>query len=205
MKTKIAILDYDIGNVKSVVKAVEVCGATAVLTDNPQIIVKSQGLIVPGVSAFGACIESLKKKNLTEFLKNYISSGRKYLGICLGYQILFESSEESPGYEGLSIFKGIVKRFPKNLKVPHIGWNSVKIAKQTEMFKDIPDESYFYFVHSYYPEPADKEIISGYTDYGIKFASCIESKNIMACQFHPEKSSKHGLQLIRNFIRWCDE
>jgi glutamine amidotransferase len=205
MKPQIAVLDYDIGNVRSVVKAVEACGADPVLTDSPDVIYKSQGLIVPGVSALGACIKSLEKKNLTGFLKDYISGGRKYLGICLGYQILFESSEESPGFEGLSIFKGTVRRFPKNLKVPHIGWNSVKIPRQAVMFRGIPDESYYYFVHSYYPEPEDSKIISGYTDYGVKFASAVEFQNIMACQFHPEKSSKYGLLLIRNFVRWCSE
>lgn len=203
MTPKIAVLDYDIGNVRSVIKAVEAAGGSPILTDDPEVIFSADGLIVPGVSAFGACMESLKKKNLVDFLKKYIESGKKYLGICLGYQILFESSEESPSASGLSIFKGKVKRFPEGLKIPHMGWNSVSTKKDSLMFAGIPDESYFYFVHSYYPEPEDNQIVSGTTIYGVNFASAIEYKNVIACQFHPEKSSKNGIMLLKNFIRWC--
>jgi len=203
MKKKIAVLDYDIGNVRSVIKALEYVGADPVLTDNPAIILNSAGLVVPGVSAFGACIEKLQQKNLFEFLKEYLSSGRKYLGICLGYQILFDESEESPGVSGLKIFKGMVKKFPAGVKVPHIGWNSVRQSRTTMSYDGIADNAYFYFVHSFYPEPEDPEIVSGWTEYGITFASSIEHKNIWAVQFHPEKSSKNGLRLIKNFVRWC--
>ncbi|MCX7831733.1 MAG: imidazole glycerol phosphate synthase subunit HisH, partial [Actinobacteria bacterium] len=166
-------------------------------------IMSSMGLIVPGVSSFGACVEKLKEKGLFEFLQKYIESGKKYLGICLGYQLLFESSEESPGIEGLCIFKGTVKRFGSGIKVPHIGWNTVQPVTGKTMFKDV-NSLYYYFVHSYYVEPNNKDIVSGYTDYGINFASSIEYQNIWACQFHPEKSSASGLQLLRNFVRWCE-
>lgn len=205
MKTRIAVLDYDIGNVRSVVKALEYLGAEAVLTSEKEKIFNAHGLVVPGVSAFGACMTSLVRKNLVELLLEYINSGRKYLGICLGYQILFEKSEESPEAEGLSVFKGTVRKFPGGLRVPHIGWNSLNIKIQDGMFEGIQDGSYFYFVHSYFPEPEDPGIISATTEYGIEFASAVESENIRACQFHPEKSSKQGLKLLENFLRWCQE
>lgn len=203
MKKQIAVLDYDIGNVKSVIKALEYVGAEPVLTDDPDTILNSAGLVVPGVSAFGACVEKLQQKSLFEFLIEYLTSGRKYLGICLGYQILFEGSEESPGVSGLKIFKGMVKKFPAGVKVPHIGWNSVRQAKTAISYDGIADNTYFYFVHSYYPEPENTEIVSGWTEYGSIFASSIEHENIWAVQFHPEKSSQNGLKLLKNFVRWC--
>jgi imidazole glycerol phosphate synthase glutamine amidotransferase subunit len=205
MKAKIAVLDYDIGNVKSVIKALEFVGAKAVLTDHPEEILKSAGLVVPGVSAFGACIEKLRQKKIFEFLQEYLVSGRRYLGICLGYQILFEGSEESPGVPGLKIFHGYVRKFSPGVRIPHIGWNSVEQARKTISYDGIPNDSFFYFVHSYFPEPADKRIISGWCEYGERFAASIESQNIWAVQFHPEKSSKNGLKLLENFYRWCLE
>lgn len=202
MKSKIAVLDYDIGNVRSVVKALEHAGAEVLLTSDGKAIKDACGLVVPGVSAFGACIEKLEEKGLFDFLVDYLKSGRKYLGICLGYQILFEESEESPGYRGLSYLKGKVRKFTKGVKVPHIGWNEVEKKDESKMFSEVGGK-YFYFVHSYYVEPQDEEIVSGWTEYGDTFASAIEHENIWACQFHPEKSSGNGIALLKSFVRWC--
>lgn len=202
MKVRIAVLDYDIGNVRSVVKALEHAGAEVLLTSDTKKINGTYGLVVPGVSAFGACVEKLEEKELFGFLLEYLKSGKKYLGICLGYQILFEESEESPGYRGLSYLKGRVRKFTRGVKVPHIGWNEVEKKDDSQMFEQVKGR-FFYFVHSYFVEPVDGEIVSGWTEYGNRFASAIEHENIWACQFHPEKSSANGIALLKNFVRWC--
>lgn len=206
MKAKIAVLDYGIGNIRSVIKALEFLGAEVTFTSSFNKINRCKGLVLPGVSSFGACIDKLEKDNMKEKLISYLTSKKPYLGICLGYQILFEESEEAPGKKGLSIFGGTVKKFSNNLKIPHMGWNSVKINRHgSRMFQGIKNNSYFYFVHSYYPVPQNKEIISGVTEYGLSFASSICYENIWACQFHPEKSSNKGLHILNNFCRWCEE
>lgn len=204
MTIRIAVLDYDIGNVRSVAKALERSGAEVTLTADEEVIMNSAGLVVPGVSSFGACVQKLQEKELFDFLRSYISSGKKYLGICLGYQLLFEESEESPGFSGLSVFKGKVRRFQDNVRIPHIGWNEVEFKDSSEMFNGV-EKRYFYFVHSYYVDPEDKSIVSGWTEYGVRFASAIEVGNVWACQFHPEKSSTSGLKILENFIRWCSK
>lgn len=203
MSARIAVVDYGVGNVRSVIKALEYLGAKPVFTSNISEINSCSGLVVPGVSSFKACMASLSQHRLDAYLKDAIQSGKKYLGICLGYQILFEESEENPGVPGLGIFKGRVKMFSGKVKIPHMGWNEVRIEKDSMMFAGLKSGSYFYFVHSYFPQPEQTEIIAGTTEYGERFASAIEHGNVWACQFHPEKSSKNGLKILQNFIRWC--
>lgn len=205
----IAIVDYGMGNLRSVHKAFESQGLGSVVTNDHKTILNASGLVLPGVGAFGDCIKNLKEYNLIETIKDFIDSGRPYLGICLGYQILFEKSEESPDLEGLCILEGEVVRFKfdrkQNLKVPHMGWNQINIKKQSSMLDGIQDKSWFYFVHSYYPVPKDSGIIAITSNYGIEFSAAIEYKNIFASQFHPEKSSDHGLRIIKNFAQRCGE
>lgn len=190
----IAIADYGMGNLRSVSKALLYIGAEVSVTDSADEILKADALVVPGVGAFGGCIKNLKKLGLIDIIKKFIGSGRPYLGLCLGMQILFETSEEAKGVPGLSIFSGTVNKFPASLglKIPHMGWNTVT-----------PSNDYMYFVHSYYVAPKDKSIIAGETEYGIKFCSIIKKDNIWATQFHPEKSQKKGLEFLNNFIELC--
>lgn len=205
----IAIVDYGMGNLRSVHKAFESQGLDSVVTNDQKTILNASGLVLPGVGAFGDCIKNLREYNLIETIKDFIDSGRPYLGICLGYQILFEKSEESPDFKGLCILEGKVVRFKfdrkQNLKVPHMGWNQINIKKQSSMLDGIQNKSWFYFVHSYYPVPKDPSIIAITSNYGIEFAAAIEYKNIFASQFHPEKSSDHGLRIIKNFAQRCGE
>ena len=161
------------------------------------------------VGAFGDCVNNLNDYGLTSPIKDFIDSGRPFLGICLGLQVLFEESEESPGLPGLGIFKGKVVRFPdlkeEGLKVPHMGWNEIKIVKDTPVLKDIPQDSWFYFVHSYYASPEDDSISAVKTTYGFEFTAAVSKDNIFASQFHPEKSSTLGLKIVRNFAAICGE
>jgi len=196
----IAILDYGAGNLKSVSKALDFLGAEHKITNSPKEIAKSDKLIFPGVGNFGDVMALLNEKKLTEPIKSFISSGKPYLGICLGLQILYESSEESPGINGLGILEGNARRFKIGFKVPHIGWNTIKIRKKSMLFSGIIDENYFYFVHSYYVNPKYMKSILTTTDYGTEFVSGIEAGNIFAVQFHPEKSGKIGLRLLENFL-----
>lgn len=204
---KIVILDYGMGNLRSVQKALEKYGALVVLSSHPEEIKDMAALVVPGVGAFDDCIRNLKRNNLDRTITEFISSGRPFLGICLGLHILFEGSEEGRE-KGLGIFKGKVLRFAPMLKVPHMGWNSLELTasgKKCEILKDIKDGEYFYFVHSYYVKPEDKSIIATTTDYDVEFTSSVYSKNIFACQFHPEKSHKAGLKLIENFVKYTQK
>jgi imidazole glycerol phosphate synthase glutamine amidotransferase subunit len=195
----IAIVDYGMGNLKSVTNAFKRLGADVVITRDKREIESSSAIVLPGVGAFGKCIENLKKLDLFHFIKTLIMNNRRYLGICLGMQILFESSEEAPGVEGMGIIKGTVPKFKGNIKVPHMGWNSIEVMKNTEIFDGIKNGENFYFVHSYYCQP-EEDVIATKTDYGIEFASSVLKGNIFACQFHPEKSQKVGLRLLQNFI-----
>ncbi len=195
----IAIIDYGAGNLKSITNALDFLGIKYKVTDTKEDIKKADKLIFPGVGSFGDCMSSLKKKGLIEPLKEEIKK-KPYLGICLGLHVLFEKSEESPGIKGLNIFKGEVKRFKsKNLKIPHIGWNTIKIIKENRLLKDIKNNSYFYFVHSFYVKPINRKIISTKTDYGIEYCSGIAKDNIFAFQFHPERSGKVGLNILKKF------
>jgi imidazole glycerol phosphate synthase glutamine amidotransferase subunit len=196
----IAIVDYGMGNLKSVTNAFLKLGAAVTVTRDKEEIEKASAVVLPGVGAFGRCIENLKVFDLFDFLKGLLGSDKRYLGICLGMQILFESSEEAPGVEGMGFIKGAVPRFRGDVKVPHMGWNSVEIiAKKAEIFEGIRNHEHFYFDHSYYCQP-EEDVIATKTAYGVDFASSVIKGNVFACQFHPEKSQKAGLRLLRNFI-----
>lgn len=205
----IAIIDYGMGNLRSVSKAFECLGHSTTVTRIPEEISNSSGIVLPGVGAFGDCIRNLDEFDLIEPIKKSIMQRKPFLGICLGLQVLFDESEESPGTRGLGIFKGKIVRFPKfdekRLKIPHMGWNQVELAKETPLLKGIPNRSWFYFVHSYYPEPEDEEIIAATSTYGIDFTCAVSAGSIFACQFHPEKSSNLGLRILSNFANSCGE
>ena len=204
----IAIVDYGMGNLRSVSKAFQSQGFDAVVTRDPNEISEASGLVLPGVGAFGDCVKNLSDYGLISPIKDFIASDKPFLGICLGLQVLFEESEESPGAKGLGILKGKVVRFPDfedGLKVPHMGWNEIKIVKDTPVLKDIPQESWFYFVHSYYPSPEDDSISAVKTNYGFEFTAAVSVDNVFASQFHPEKSSTLGLKIVQNFASFCGE
>ena len=200
--SRVTVLDYGLGNLKSVAKAFAALGHDVVVTSDSSDIERASLLVVPGVSAFGACVERLAETGLAETIRSHIEKGRPYFGICLGYQVLFEQSEEDPGVSGLGIFHGTVRRFPAGMTVPHMGWNTVEYTREEPIFKGIPQKTYFYFVHSYYPDP-EPELVAAVTEYGVEFASAIARDNVCATQFHPEKSSRQGLMLLENVYRWC--
>ncbi len=205
----IAIIDYQMGNLRSVQKAFERKGMEARITDDIAVLRDADGLVLPGVGAFGDCYRELNSRKLVEPILGWIESGRPFLGICLGLQVLFDFSEESGDVEGLKVIRGSVRRFtPNGLKVPHMGWNQVsypsgneKDTVQCPLFEGIPDGTFFYFVHSFYVVPDDTKAVSGWTTYGFPFASAIWRGNMFATQFHPEKSQEAGLRVIENFGR----
>lgn len=192
----IVIIDYGVGNLASVKNALDMLGVESQISDRPSAIKKADALILPGVGAAGQGMKNLKKSGLDKIIVSEIKKGKPFLGICLGMQLLFEKSEEG-NVSCLGIFKGAVKRFKKMRKIPQIGWNEVKC----KAFQNIHNNSYFYFVNSYYCLPKDKDIIAGLTDYGEIFASIVAKKNVIGVQFHPEKSGKIGFQLLRNFAK----
>lgn len=202
----IQIVDYGTGNLRSVQKAFEWLGHPAILTRNPADIKNAERLVLPGVGAFGAAMANLKQYGLIEPVKDFIYSGRPFLGICLGMQLLLTESEEQGQHFGLDIIQGRAVRFfdrpekSKNFKVPHIGWNTIKKVRNCPILDEVPDGANVYFVHSYYVEP-QPEAVSAITDYGIEFCSVIQSGNIFATQFHPEKSGKIGLKILDNFAK----
>ena len=205
----IAIIDYKAGNLRSVQKALEECGATAHITADAEDISAADGVVFPGQGACDASMLSIRERGLFEIIRHSIDSGKPFLGVCLGLQLLLESSEE--GEEPcLAILKGSTKRLPPEkteqvgLKIPHMGWNSVSLSIQHPVFEGIPNDSYFYFVHSYYADPEDKDIVAGVTNYGIDFCSAVAWDNVAAVQFHPEKSGAVGLRLYRNFLTLVD-
>lgn len=196
----VGIIKYGAGNIYSVIMGVKYCGKDIIVIEKPKNMSKVKFLILPGVGNFKSGIDYLEKTGLVEELKKIIENGIPFLGICLGLQLLFEWSEEGEK-EGLGIFKGKVVKFKnKDIKVPHMGWNKVKIVKENLIFKDIPDNSYFYFAHSYYPIP-EKDIILGITEYGNKFSSIVMKDNILGVQFHPEKSGNNGLTFLKNTLK----
>lgn len=195
----IGIIDYGMGNLKSVEKGFHKVGTNAKIINKPAEVEDAKGIVLPGVGAFKDCMKNLDSLSLIHPIIRSIEKGKPFLGICLGLQILFSESEEFGIHEGLNIFKGKVLRFQINLKVPHIGWNTVKLTKDVPLFNGISNNSFFYFVHSYYVSPEDKNIVAGITDYGITFTSMIWKDNIIATQFHPEKSQNVGLKLLKNF------
>ena len=197
------VVDYGMGNLRSVAKAVEKSGYTVKVSGEYLDIKKAKKIILPGVGAFGKAMENLKRQGILDVIKEKLKEGTPYLGICLGLQLLFEWSEEG-NVKGMGVIKGVVKRFPNlpSLKIPHMGWNQVKLRMEGEnLFDGIPDNSYFYFTHSYYVIPVEKEIIATTTFYGVEFVSSIKKGNLFACQFHPEKSGKIGLKLLENFLK----
>ena len=196
----IAIIDYDAGNLKSVEKALLFLGEEAKVTSNPEEILGADKIILPGVGAFGDAMEKLNTSGLSETIREAVKRKIPLLGICLGLQLLFEASEESPGVDGLSVLKGKIIRIPdaEGFKVPHIGWNSLKISPDSKLFAGIPDDSYVYFVHSYYLK-AEEPIVAATTDYVADIHAAVEKEHVFACQFHPEKSGEIGLKLLKNF------
>lgn len=199
----IAIIDYDAGNIKSVEKALLFLGEEVVVTRDKAIILNADKAILPGVGSFGDAMNKLSEYDLVDTIKAFINTGKPFLGICLGLQLLFEESEESPGVPGLGIFKGKIIKFTENkgYKIPQIGWNSLEINPESGLFKGIPNESYVYFVHSYYLQAEDESIVAARTEYADTFHSAVEKNNVFACQFHPEKSSDVGLKILSNFAK----
>jgi glutamine amidotransferase len=196
----IAIVDYGMGNLRSVEKGFLKVGADVRVTSDPEVVDNADAVVLPGVGAFRDCMRNLREMLLLEPVIRAIQKGKPYLGICLGLQILFTESEEFGVSKGLGIFKGKVIKFPENnLKVPHMGWNTVKIVRKPPVLLTIEDENFFYFVHSYYVVPADKDLTATTTDYGVTFTSMVWKENIFATQFHPEKSQELGLRILKGF------
>jgi len=199
---KLGLIDYGSGNLRSVSKALEAAGAHITRLEQGPIASGFDALVLPGVGAFGDSVNQLKSRGLFVPLQDWLNDGRRFLGICLGFQLLFESSEESPEVAGLGIFQGRVQKFSQErVKVPQIGWNLVKWTEEARtLYEKLPPDPYFYFVHSYYPQPKDESIVAGYTEYGDSFAAAVATKNLLATQFHPEKSQESGLLLLRQFL-----
>ena len=197
----IAIIDYDAGNIKSVEKALVSLGQEVCVTRDRDVILSADKVILPGVGSFGDAMEKIRSFDLESVILEVVRKKTPFLGICLGLQLLFERSDESPGVKGLSILEGEIIRIPdeENLKIPHIGWNSLNIAPDGRLFKDINDQSYVYFVHSYYLKAKDEAIVKAKSEYGNIIHASVEKDNIFACQFHPEKSGEVGLKILSNF------
>lgn len=195
----IAIIDYGMGNLRSVEKGFEKAGVRVKVVTGPDEVDRARGVVLPGVGAFADAMENLKNSGMDEAVKRAIKDGRPFLGICLGLQLLFEASEEWGRSRGLGILPGLVRRLPEKLKVPHMGWNQVKFTGDHPVFRGVPDNSSFYFVHSYYVDTEDQQVQAGVTDYGMSFISAVGYENVFAIQFHPEKSSVIGLRILRNF------
>ncbi len=197
----IAIVDYDAGNLKNVEKALQFLGEESIVTRDRQEILNADKVILPGVGAFGIAMENLKKYELDKVIKEVAEKKKPFLGICLGLQLLFEGSEENSGVEGLHILEGEITKIPEEfgLKIPHIGWNSLELQNNGSLFRDIPQDAFVYFVHSYYLKAKEKEIVKAITKYGVEVHAAVEKDNVFACQFHPEKSSSIGLKILKNF------
>lgn len=200
----IAVIDYGMGNLRSVQKALEEVGARTKVTSKPSDVKRCSKVVFPGVGAFGDAMKELRRLGLDDAIRGAIVSGKPFLGLCLGLQLLFEKSEEAPGVKGLCMLKGDVKRFRlvrEGLKVPHMGWNTIEERAESPLLNDLPDHPFVYFVHSYYVRPKDASVVLTTTDYGIRFASSVRKENIYGLQFHPEKSQAVGLKMLDNFVR----
>jgi glutamine amidotransferase len=196
----IVIVDYGMGNLRSVEKGFLKVGADARVVSDPKSVANAHAIVLPGVGAFRDCMRNLEEMSLIEPIVKAIQEGKPYLGICLGLQVLFTESEEFGRSQGLNIFSGKVIRFPEsNLKVPHMGWNTIKIQRRPPILENIQDEGFFYFVHSFYVAPDDKDLIATTTEYGVKFTSMVWKENVFATQFHPEKSQELGLRILKGF------
>lgn len=199
----IAMLDYDAGNLKSVEKALKFLGQESIVTRDRKEILAADKVILPGVGAFGVAMENLKKYELDKVIKEVVEKKTPFLGICLGLQLLFEGSEESSGVEGLHILDGEIVKIPEapGLKIPHIGWNSLQLQNDGRLFQGIPQETFVYFVHSFYLKAKEERIVKAVTEYGVRIHASVEKENVFACQFHPEKSSSIGLKMLENFAK----
>ncbi len=199
----VAIIDYGAGNLSSVKKAVDFLGYESEITQDKDKILAASHVILPGVGSFGDAMESMRQRNLVETVKMAAVSSKPFLGICLGLQLLFESSEESPGVEGLGLLEGKIVRIPQkdNLKVPHMGWNSISLTQKNGVFDGIEDNGYFYFVHSFYLKDAKETVVAATTEYGVTIQCAVQKGKLCATQFHPEKSGRLGLRLLENFLR----
>ena len=198
----VAIIDYDAGNIKSVEKALLHLGEEVIITRDREQILNSDKVILPGVGAFGDAMEKLRSYGLDKVIYEVVERKIPFLGICLGLQLLFEKSDETPGVKGLGILPGEILRIPdkEGIKIPHMGWNSVKIKENSRIFKDVPQDSYVYFVHSYYLKAGREEDVAATTEYSTLIHAAVEHDNVFACQFHPEKSSEIGLKILKNFV-----
>ncbi len=198
----IAIIDYDAGNIKSVEKALLLLGEEVKITDDAQEILSADKVVLPGVGAFGDAMGNLERRGLVPVIRETVEKGTPFLGICLGLQLLFERSDEAPGVAGLGILPGEILRIPskEGLKIPHMGWNSLHLEHGGRLFDQVSEQSYVYFVHSYYLKAGEEEIVKSSTEYGVHIHASVEKGNVFACQFHPEKSSEVGLRILSNFV-----
>ncbi len=198
----IAIIDYGAGNIQSVSKALMHIGCDCFITNKKEDILSADGAVLPGVGSFGDTVDSLNKLDIKETVIEFINSGKPFLGICLGLQLLFPGSDESKGAEGLGIFDGAITKIPngEGLKIPHMGWNSLTVKKGSRLFEGIEENPYVYFVHSYFLNAADKNIVAAQTEYGVTIDAAVERGNVFATQFHPEKSGEVGLKILKNFV-----
>lgn len=197
----IAVIDYDAGNIRSVEHALSALGLEAVVTRDADVIRSADKVILPGVGAFGDAMGKLRDFGLIEVIREVVAAGKPFLGICLGLQLMFDESEESPGVPGLSLLKGRIVRIPEGggRKIPHIGWNDLRFPKESSLFQGVPEGSYVYFVHSYYLQAEDETVVAATTEYGPVIHAAVAKNNVYACQFHPEKSGDVGMTILRNF------
>lgn len=199
----VAVVDYDAGNTLSVTRALDRVGARVDLTPDPERVAAADAVVLPGVGAFGDCVKKLEERGMDAACREAFRSGKPFLGVCVALQVIFEDSEESPGVPGLGLLPGSVRRFKAgDLKVPHMGWNEVSVVREHPVFDGLDGET-FYFVHSYYPEPAEGDDLLATSEYGVEFCAAAGRENLAAVQFHPEKSSRAGLRLYENFLRWA--
>jgi glutamine amidotransferase len=197
---RIAVVDYGIGNLRSAEKALQHLGADAALTSDAGAIERADAVVLPGVGAFGACMRALRAAGLEGVTRSAATDGRPFLGICIGMQMLFDGSDETPDVTGLGVVAGRVTLLPKRVRLPQMGWNTLEIVNGARLVADLPDPAWLYFVHSYAPEPADESVVAAWCEYGRRFAAMIESGPVWATQFHPEKSGAVGMQLLKNFV-----
>jgi imidazole glycerol-phosphate synthase subunit HisH len=196
----VAIIDYGVGNLRSVEKAFAATGCRAIISGDESVLREAERLVLPGVGAFRACMQALKERGFDRLVRERASEGTPLLGVCVGMQLLFDDSEEFGSTRGLGLLSGIVRRFGNDLVVPHIGWNRIQQTRAHELFEGVEEESFCYFVHSFYCEPLDESVVVGETEYGVRYASVVAKGNICGVQFHPEKSQEVGLRMLKNFF-----
>jgi imidazole glycerol-phosphate synthase subunit HisH len=197
---RIAVVDYGIGNLRSAEKALQHLGADAALTADPRAIERADAVVLPGVGAFGACMQALRAAGLEDVTRSAATDGRPFLGICIGMQMLFDGSDETPDVPGLGIVPGRVTLLPKTVRLPQMGWNTLEVVDGTRLAADLPDPAWLYFVHSFAPEPEDESVVAAWCEYGRRFAAIVETGPVWATQFHPEKSGTVGMHLLKNFV-----